>query len=69
MILWLSRLRVGFSLAGLLVVVAAIARNDTRLMWVAIGLLGASVVVRLALRRAVNQLQEDVEGKERQSTE
>lgn len=66
---WLQRLRVGTSLAGLMVVVAAISRDDRRLMWTAIALLAASVVVRLIIRREVSRIRKDVEGKEGQSTE
>ena len=51
MILWLSRFRIGLSLVGLLIVIAAVARDDQMLMWVAMGCLGASVLVRLLLRR------------------
>lgn len=57
MILWLSRLRVGLSLVGLLIVIAAVARDDKTLMWVAIGCLGASVLVRLLLRQRVQEAQ------------
>jgi|CXWL01.1.fsa_nt_gi ABC-type bacteriocin/lantibiotic exporter with double-glycine peptidase domain len=59
MILWLSRLRVGLSLLGLLIVIAAIARDDQMLMWVAIGCLGVSVVVRLLLRRRLQDAQHE----------
>jgi hypothetical protein len=50
---FLSRLRVAFSLSGLFVVVYALMENDNRMMWVAIALLGGSVIERLLLRRAV----------------
>ncbi len=66
---WLQRLRVGTSLAGLMVVVAAISRDDRRLMWTAIALLAASVVVRLIIRREASRIRKNVEGKEGQSTE
>jgi len=55
MIIWLSRLRVGLSLVGLLIVIVALARDDKTLMWVAIGCLGASVVVRLVLKRELEK--------------
>ena len=55
MITWLSRLRVGLSLVGLLIVIVALARDDKNLMWVAIGCLGASVVVRLVLKRELEK--------------
>lgn len=58
MIVWLSRLRVGLSLVGLLIVIAALARDDKTLMWVAIGCLSASVVVRIVLRRALEKARE-----------
>ncbi len=59
----LSRLRVAFSLAGLFVVIVALMQNDNRLMWVAIALLGGSVVARLLLRRAIRAT-EDQPGQE-----
>jgi hypothetical protein len=49
-------LRLGLSLLGLGAAVLAIARDDRRIGWVAIGLLGASVGIRLvqaAIRRRV----------------
>jgi hypothetical protein len=55
MITWLSRLRVGLSLVGLLIVIVALARDDKTLMWVAIGCLSASVVVRLVLKRELEK--------------
>lgn len=58
MIVWLSRLRVGLSLVGLLIVIAALSRDDKNLMWVAIGCLGASVVVRLVLKRELEKARE-----------
>jgi hypothetical protein len=56
MITWLSRLRVGLSLVGLLIVIVALARDDKQLMWVAIGCLSASVVVRLVLKRELEKV-------------
>jgi threonine/homoserine efflux transporter RhtA len=56
MITWLSRLRVGLSLVGLLIVIVALSRDDKTLMWVAIGCLGASVVVRLILRKQLERV-------------
>jgi len=47
-------LRLGLSLGGLVAAVLAISRDDRRIGWVAIGLLGASVgirVVQAILRR------------------
>ena len=64
MILWLSRLRVGLSLVGLLIVIAAVARDDQMLMWVAIGCLGASVLVRLMLKRALAKARENAGAEE-----
>jgi len=43
-----NRLRLGLSLGGLVAAILAIARDDHRIGWVAIGLLGASVGVRVA---------------------
>lgn len=62
MILWLSRLRVGLSLLGLLIVIVAVARDDKRLMWVAIGCLGVSVLVRLVLRRRLQDARREARG-------
>ncbi len=59
MILWLSRFRIGLSLVGLLLVIAAVARDDQMLMWVAMGCLGASVLVRLLLRRPLQDAQRE----------
>jgi threonine/homoserine efflux transporter RhtA len=56
MITWLSRLRVGLSLVGLLIVIVALSRDDKTLMWVAIGCLGASVVVRLILKKELEKM-------------
>jgi hypothetical protein len=62
MILWLSRLRIGLSLVGLLIVIAAVARDDQMLMWVAIGCLGVSVLVRLVLRRRLQDARREAQG-------
>lgn len=62
MILWLSRLRVALSLVGLLIVIAAVALDDKTLMWVAIGCLGTSVVVRLVLRRRLQDAEQEEVG-------
>ncbi len=40
------RVKLGLSFAGLLLAIAAIAFNDTRLTWVAIGALAVSVAMR-----------------------
>lgn len=50
----MKTLRLGLSLGGLVAAVLAISRDDRRIGWVAIGLLGASVgirVVQAILRR------------------
>ena len=44
----MRRLRLGLSLGGFLSALFAISRDDRRLGWVAIGLLGASVGLRVA---------------------
>lgn len=44
--------RIGLSASGLVLAVAAIALNDTRLTWAAIGVLVVAVALRLLARRA-----------------
>jgi hypothetical protein len=46
----LNRLRLVLSLSGMVVAVAAIMLDDRRLVWGAIALLAASVIVRLVRR-------------------
>lgn len=48
----MSRFRLGLSLAGLLIAVLALARDDRRLIWVAMAILGTSLAIRayLAIR-------------------
>lgn len=45
----MSRFRLGLSLAGLLIAILGLARDDRRLIWVAIGILGTSLGIRLYL--------------------
>lgn len=45
----MSRFRLGLSLAGLLVAILALARDDRLLIWVAIAILGISLGIRLYL--------------------
>jgi hypothetical protein len=47
----INRIRLTLSLTGMVVAVLAIMRNDRRLVWGAIGLLAASLLLRLAARR------------------
>jgi hypothetical protein len=46
----LNRLRLALSLSGMVVAVLAIMLDDRRVVWGAIGLLAASVIVRLVQR-------------------
>jgi len=43
-------LRIFTALMGFLAAVLAIARDDSTLVWIAIGLLGSSIAVRIAQR-------------------
>jgi hypothetical protein len=47
----MKRARLALSLTGFLIAVVGIARNDRYLVWIAIGLLGASLAVRLVQKR------------------
>ncbi len=47
----INRIRLGLSLAGMILAVLAIMREDRRLVWGAIALLAASLLLRLATRR------------------
>lgn len=47
----LNRIRLALSLGGMLVAVLAIMRDDRRLVWGAVGLLAASLILRLLGRR------------------
>jgi hypothetical protein len=46
-----NRIRLGLSLTGMVVAVLAIMLNDRRLVWGAIGLLAASLLLRVVVRR------------------
>jgi Flp pilus assembly protein TadB len=46
-----SRIRLVLSLTGMVVAVLAIMLNDRRLVWGAIAVLGASLLLRLVVRR------------------
>ena len=41
------RVRIGVGVAGVVIGVLGIARDDRRIVWVAIGLLGVSALLRL----------------------
>ncbi len=43
--------RLGFAMAGLVFAVAAVILDDHRVAWAGIGLLAASLVLRLIMRR------------------
>jgi hypothetical protein len=47
----MMRLRIAASLCGILLAVAAVATNDKRLAWAAIGVLVVAFVIRLIVRR------------------
>jgi Flp pilus assembly protein TadB len=47
----LNRIRLGLSLTGMVMAVLAIMLNDRRLVWGAIALLAASLLLRLVVRR------------------
>jgi hypothetical protein len=47
----LTRVRLFLSLTGMVVAVLAVMRNDRRLVWGAIALLAASLILRLVQRR------------------
>lgn len=47
----LNRLRLVLSLAGMVMAVVAIMLNDRRVVWGAIGLLAASLLLRVVQRR------------------
>jgi len=46
-----NRIRLFLSLTGMVVAVLAIMLNDRRLVWGAIAVLGASLLLRLVVRR------------------
>lgn len=46
-----NRIRLGLSLAGMVVAVVAIMLNDRRVVWGAIALLAASLLLRVVARR------------------
>jgi hypothetical protein len=46
-----NRIRLGLSLTGMVVAVLAIMLNDRRLVWGAIALLAASLLLRVVARR------------------
>ena len=47
----LNQVRLGLSLSGMVVAVVAIMLNDRRIVWGAIALLAASLLLRLVIRR------------------
>jgi hypothetical protein len=47
----LTKLRLGLSLSGMVVAVVAIMLNDRRIVWGAIALLAASLLLRIVARR------------------
>ncbi len=55
----MNGLRLVFAIAGLVFAVAGIATGDQRIIWVAIGLLGASFLIRLVTRRRARERPEE----------
>ncbi|MES2305917.1 MAG: hypothetical protein V4558_10425 [Gemmatimonadota bacterium] len=47
----MKRLRTGVALAGILLALIALWRDDRRITWIAIGVLGLAVILRVASRR------------------
>jgi hypothetical protein len=47
----LNRVRLALSLTGMVVAIAAIMLDDRRVVWAAVALLGASLLLRLIGRR------------------
>jgi hypothetical protein len=47
----INRVRLGLSISGMVLAVAAIMLNDRRVIWGAIALLAASLILRLVQRR------------------
>lgn len=47
----MSRLRLGFGICGFVLALGGVILNDPRLVWAAIAVLAASLIVRLILRR------------------
>lgn len=51
----LNQVRLGLSLSGMVVAVVAIMLNDRRVVWGAIALLAASLLLRLIARRRADR--------------
>lgn len=47
----MNRLRIGFALAGFILALLALVRDDTRLAWAALAVLSVSAIVRLVIRK------------------
>lgn len=47
----MQRLKIALAVAGILLALIALWRDDPRITWIAIGVLGAAVVARIASRR------------------
>jgi uncharacterized membrane protein len=47
----MNRLRIAFAIAGFVLALLSIARDDHRLAWAAIALLAASLLIRLVRHR------------------
>lgn len=47
----MKRLRFNLAIAGILLAVVALWRDDTRITWVAIGVLAVAVILRIIGRR------------------
>jgi hypothetical protein len=55
----LSQVRLGLSLSGMVVAVVAIMLNDRRIVWGAIALLAASLLLRLIIGRRRSARRDD----------
>ncbi|MEO5799032.1 MAG: hypothetical protein ABIZ70_05385 [Gemmatimonadales bacterium] len=49
----MKRIRIGVALAGMLLAVVALWRDDRRVTWIAIGVLALAVLLRVVARRSV----------------
>lgn len=50
----MTRLRLGFAIAGFILALLSVTANDRRLAWAAIALLTASLALRVLFRRRRN---------------
>jgi hypothetical protein len=55
----MNRLRLGLSLAGFIAAIFAVMTDDHRVVWLAIGLLSASFLLRVLQRKSPREHSED----------